>query len=1114
MQLNSLIETSWFSCFSKLYLPANEFIYLYRKAFILKTILFRAFLFSLLLQSFSIAQAQNGCDINAINAAFTGAGYIPIAVSGQPCSMYFINPTSQAAAASEAQAQALGAHMVVFNDAAENTNVVAGLNAAGYGSATIWIGYQRTGTGSATFYALDGTTGNFPVPSGGGVYQNWAGGEPNNNGYNDCTFGCGGPFCSDQYRCQNGEQCVQIYGDGFWNDLPCNRTSISLIEVNLCPETTADPDVTVCYGDPVTFNTSAALLGSSPYTYSWSPPGDLNNPNVQTTTGYPTATATYTVTVTDRYGCQTTSDMVVTVNGAGGDAGPDATVCNGSSAQLNATGGVSYSWFPATGLSATNIANPVATPAVTTAYFVTITSAGGCSIIDDVTVTVSVNAPINAGTDVAVCPGASTNLTATGGTTYVWSPTTGLSNPNIANPVATPGSTTTYTVNGTDANGCTGTDAVTITVNTAPVSNAGTDANFCIGGSTTLNGAGGVSYAWTPTTGLSDAAINNPVATPAATTTYTLTVTDANGCTDTDDVIITVNPLPNASAGPDVPVCIGSSVTLQASGGTQYAWSPTTDLSNPNIAAPVCTPSAAITYTVTVTDNNGCVSTDDVDVTVNPLPVADAGTDASICQNSTTTLNASGGVGYAWSPATGLSNSLIFNPAASPQVTTTYTVTVTDVNGCIDTDDVDITVTPSEPVNAGPDDSACSGSPVTLTATGNGVSFSWTPATGLSSTNTASTTATLTSTVQYTVTMTDANGCTASDNVTVTINPIPVAAFSATAVCNGVPTVFSNQSTVASGSIASYAWDLGDNNTSTVANPSNTYALANNYTVTLTIISDAGCTNTTTQTITVNPLPIVDFEAVPVAGCIPLEVQFNDLSTIASGNNVSWVWNIEGAGTINEQNTTQTFSNAGLYDVTLTVTSNQGCVTTLSQSNFITVHPNPVAQFYALPERTEILYPEITFTDLSSGAPTEWNWDFGTGDISTVTNPTYSFPDTGTFTILLEIANQYGCTDTVSHTVVITPSFTIYVPSAFTPDGDGVNDIFLPKGIGWRDYELRIYSRSGNQVFTTFDPLEGWDGSVRDATRVTISDVYVWRIYVRDKNNRRQDYKGTVTLVR
>ncbi len=1084
----------------------------------MKAKLVLAFSICLGFQSFYSVNAQTGCDIAAIRAAFAAPGYYTelTGVAGQPCSMYFINNLSQDAATSEAQAQTLGAHTVVFNDAAENTNVVAALNAIGFPGGSVWIGYHRTGTGAGTFYALDGTTGNFPVPSGGGVYQNWAGGEPNNNGYQSGCFpwfDCGS--CSDSYRCDWGEQCVQIYSDGQWNDLPCDRTSISLIEVNLCPQTTADPDITICEGDPLTLNTSNSLLGSGPYTYSWAPTLFIPSPNTQSVDAYPDVTTTFTVTTTDRYTCQGTSDMIVTVNPAPTpDAGPDVTICPGSSTQLNASGGATYSWAPTTGLSNPNIANPIASPASTTAYFVTVTAAGGCTQVDFVTVSVSMVLNVNAGADASSCAGQGTTLNATGATNYTWTPATGLSDPNIFNPVAAPATTTTYTVTGTDGNGCSGTDAVVVTVNNAPTANAGADAAVCVGLSTTLNGTGGVSYSWSPVAGLSDPAIFNPVATSAATTTYTLTVTDANGCTDTDDMIVTVNPLPPASAGPDMPVCTGSSVTITASGGTQYLWTPVTELSNANVAAPVCTPTAARTYTVTVTDVNGCVATDDMDVTINPLPIANAGADVTICQNSTTTLGASGGVSYSWSPVTGLSDPLIVNPDASPAATTTYTVTATDANSCSSTDDVDVIVTPSAPVNAGIDGEACLGGSVSLSATGNGVSFSWSPALGLDNANIATPVATPASTTQYTVTMTDANNCTSSDDVTVTINPIPVAAFSAASVCNGIPTVFTNQSTVSSGTIATYNWDFGDGNTSAVTSPSNTYSLPGTYSVQLDIVSDKGCVNSTTQNITVYPLPVVDFEAVPTSGCAPLDVQLNDLSTIASGNNVSWLWNIESVGTVNGQTTSQSFSNVGLYDVTLTVTSDQGCQTILTQTDFITVDPKPVAQFFANPDYTEILYPEVVFTDLSTGAPTQWNWDFGTGDVSTVQSPTYSFPDTGVFTVLLEIFNQYGCSDTVSHTVVITPSFTIYVPNAFTPDGDGINDVFLPKGMGWRDYELRVYSRSGTQIFSTFDPLEGWDGTVNHKGKITIADVYVWRIYVRDKNNRKQDYKGIVTLVR
>ena len=140
-------------------------------------------------------------------------------------------------------------------------------------------------------------------------------------------------------------------------------------------------------------------------------------------------------------------------------------------------------------------------------------------------------------------------------------------------------------------------------------------------------------------------------------------------------MIVTVNALPAANAGADVSICTGSSTTLSASGGTSYTWSPTTGLGNPNIANPVASPTTTATYTVTVTDGNGCTDSDPVLVTVNSA-TANAGTDVSICSGSSTTLSASGGVSYAWSPATGLSNPNITNPVASPTTTTIYTLTV------------------------------------------------------------------------------------------------------------------------------------------------------------------------------------------------------------------------------------------------------------------------------------------------------------------------------------------------------------------------------------------------------------------------------------------------------
>lgn len=292
----------------------------------------------------------------------------------------------------------------------------------------------------------------------------------------------------------------------------------------------------------------------------------------------------------------------------------------------------------------------------------------------------------NAGSDVSICTGASTPLSASGGNNYSWSPASGLSNPNISNPVASPTVTITYTVTVTNTLGCTATDAVTVTVNPLPSANAGSDVSICAGSSTQLNASGGGTYSWAPSTGLSNTGISNPVATPTITTNYTVTVTSPAGCTATDVVTVTVNPLPTANAGTNVSICTGASTNLNATGGGTYAWSPTNALSNPNIANPVASPTITVTYTVTVTSPAGCTDTDAVTVTVNPLPSIVATAANITCSGGSVQLSATGGNNYVWTPATGLNNPNIANPVATVTSSTIYTVTGTDANGCVNTD--------------------------------------------------------------------------------------------------------------------------------------------------------------------------------------------------------------------------------------------------------------------------------------------------------------------------------------------------------------------------------------------------------------------------------------------
>lgn len=329
--------------------------------------------------------------------------------------------------------------------------------------------------------------------------------------------------------------------------------------------------------------------------------------------------------------------------------------------------------------------------------------------------------------------------------TYSWSPSAGLNDPNIANPTVSlaGGSTQTYTLTVTSQHGCTSTDDVTITVNPVVIADAGANDTIggCVGQSTTLDASAssgaGISYSWSPAASLSNANIANPVASPSATTTYTVTVTDDEGCTATATVEVFVESAPVADAGADVSIgdCPGQSTTLDASASTgkniTYSWSPAASLSDATIANPVASPAATTTYTLTITDEFGCTSTDQVTVTVDPAPVADAGTDEDICAGGSTTLDASASTGtslsYSWSPAAGLSATNVANPTASPATTTTYTLEVTDAYGCTSTSTVTITVIPNATADAGADDDVCEGNDYTLSGSANNqVSVLWT----------------------------------------------------------------------------------------------------------------------------------------------------------------------------------------------------------------------------------------------------------------------------------------------------------------------------------------------------------------------------------------------------
>lgn len=308
-------------------------------------------------------------------------------------------------------------------------------------------------------------------------------------------------------------------------------------------------------------------------------------------------------------------------NSAGTRTVNDVTMCEGNSTQLNATGSTSYSWSPSTGLSNSAIPNPIAAPAVTTRYYVTGTTASGCTSTDNVLVTVNPRPAITINNDTLVCENSSIQLNATGGNQYSWSPATGLSNPLIANPIATALATTRYLVNVTTDMGCTDKDSVLISTRKPGNFTISPDAGVCDKGSIQLSAAGGDMYTWDNPGSLDNINIANPVGSPVQTTTYAVLIRDTVcNLSNNLQTIITVNPLPviTVSKTNDID-CANSDALLTATGAVSYSWTPASSLSDPLTASPVASPADTTSYTVTGADINGCIGSNSITVNVTKL---------------------------------------------------------------------------------------------------------------------------------------------------------------------------------------------------------------------------------------------------------------------------------------------------------------------------------------------------------------------------------------------------------------------------------------------------------------------------------------------------------------
>lgn len=641
-------------------------------------------------------------------------------------------------------------------------------------------------------------------------------------------------------------------------------------------------------------------------------------------------------------------------------------------------------------------------------------------------------------------------------------------------------------------------------------------------------GGGDYTYTWDNGFGEADTILPSPT----ETTTYTVSVDDnCNSATAVDSVVVTVDDGPTPFAGNDVAVCIGGSVVLNATSdtpGSTFEWTPTTGLSDPEVFNPICTPQQNTEYIVTVTRPDGCSNDDTVLVSITPPPTGEFDIPTTGCEGSPVIVeyagNASPAAQYQWDFDGGVVTNgsgggpiAVYWPAAG-----TYDVELTvSWNGCVsptETNQIEIIGTPA--VDAGVDVAFCSGeSAVIGVAPQPGIAYSWTPINGLQDATASTTTVELENnsneiqTIQYALTASD-QGCENTDVMEVTVYPIPQPFFSVpNGICFNVNS-FDLEAEGEYGSSATFEWDFGPvgyPSSSTLQSPEGViFNAPGPQDVSLTITENGCVSDPFIGTIQVYEMPTADFTFAPADGCEPLLVQFEDASdNVGSVLYHTWDFGNESSAT---QANPSTYYEAGVYSVSLSVVTANGCADAITKSNIIEAYPKPNALFSMSSQTLSILDPKVTVTNLADSVVSSEFTFQPFGDVITAMQTEYEYPDTGSYIIEQIVTTANGCMDTIIGRLKVEPFYTLYIPNAFTPDANDINEVWIPQGESIKEFEMTIYNRWNQELFYSASLDEGWDGTFKG--RPVPQGVYVYSIEVLDILGEPHIYRGRFSLIR
>lgn len=676
----------------------------------------------------------------------------------------------------------------------------------------------------------------------------------------------------------------------------------------------------------------------------------------------------------------------------------------------------------------------------------------------------------------SICPGESIDLEAesvSGATNIIWSADNGSfssqSSLSTTYQSSLTQNTSFYIYSGLEgACGGAAMDSILITINPVPdISVSPANASICGDQTVTLTATGGVDYTW------STGEVGNSIDVNSIGTYYAID----NSCgSDTAYAEITLSDDgPTATIIGETSFCFGETISLTAEGGITYLWQDGSTSDELTVSEPG-------TYSVVVADVCGSDSTEII-VSQTPEITPTIVGDTDFCEDETITLTASGGTSYEWN--NGETTAILEISTAG-----TYEVEVI-VNNCSET--TSIVVNQHFPnIDLGDDVEACTFN--TILSPGVYDNYLWQD-------GSTDVEFLVTQPGSYSVVVTDEFGCEASDEVSFETGSLLLELGDDQFICAG------EGITILAPEIpgALYQWQDGSELSSLTVTESGVYSVL--------ITQDYCQAEDSIEVISYSPTAF--FEIDTISGCAPVDVLLQDGSTSPAGIITAWDWNFGDGNTETSENPFHQYQIEGQYTISLNITTNDGCTASYTLGNTVEVFSSPTADFTFTQEQTEegLL---VDFSNQSTTANT-WSWDFGDQEIGSSPNVIHLYPSPGSYVVTLAVSIENGCTSEVSKQIIYEPEHFIYIPTAFTPDMDGVNDFFIPVVSGGTisTYELSIFNRSGEKIYFTNDPLQVWLGGNHKVDYYTENDVYNYFLEILFEGEAEKTLRrGVVRIVR